>query len=210
MSDKFTKENLEAYLEELYTDDDPIRQEMEALAQEIKFPIVGLLSGRALYQMARMIGARRVFELGSGYGYSALFFARAVGDTGEVHCTDLSEKNIELAEDFLSRANVWPRITYHQEDAIAALRRVGGTWDLIYNDIQKSAYPETIELAYNHLCPGGLFISDNLFRWGRVLEQEQEEGTQGLIKFTHMLFDHPGFMTTIYPVRDGLSVALRL
>lgn len=209
MSEKFTKEHLEAYLQDLYYDDDSVRREMEALAQERSFPIVGPLAGRVLYQLTQMIGGKRVFELGSGYGYSALFFARAVGIDGEVHCTDFSGENIRQAEDFLGRAGMWSRITYHQEDAITALRRVGGTWDVVYNDIQKRAYPDTIELAYDHLRPGGLFITDNLFREGRVLDNEESEDTQGVIEFTHLLFDHPGFMTTIYPVRDGLSVALR-
>lgn len=210
MSKKFTKDHLEIYIQELYQDDDPVRREMEKMAQDRSFPIVGPLAGRVLYQLAQMIDAKRVFELGSGYGYSALFFARAVGADGEVHCTDFSDENIRQAEDFLSRAGVWSQITYHQEDAIAALRRVGGTWDVIYNDIRKRDYPDTIDLAYNHLRPGGLFITDNMFRRGRVLDNEDSEDTQGVIDFTRLLFDHPSFVTTIYPVRDGLSVALRL
>jgi predicted O-methyltransferase YrrM len=209
MSKKFTKENLEEYLRELYRDDDPVREAMETLAQELNFPIVGPLAGKVLYQLSLMIGAKRVFELGSGYGYSALFFARAVGENGQVHCTDFSTENIDKAKDFLGRAGLWPRITYHQEDAIAALRRVGGTWDVIYNDIQKTAYPETVELAYQHLRPGGLFISDNLFRGGLVFEQAQDAATQSVLEFTRRLFAHPGFVTSINPVRDGLSVAWR-
>lgn len=210
MSEKVTKDHFEEYLQELYRDDDPIQQEMEAWAKERSFPIVGPLAGRMLLQLAQMIGAKRVFELGSGYGYSALFFARAVGIDGKVHCTDFSDENIHQAEDFLGRAGVWPRITYHQEDALAALHRVGGMWDLIYNDIGKTAYPDTIELAYQHLRRGGLFISDNMFQGGRVLEQVVDEETQGVIEFTRLLFAHPGFLTTINPVRDGLSIALRL
>ena len=70
--------------------------------------------------LTRAIGARRVFELGSGYGYSALHFARAVGEGGQVHCTELSAENVELARGFLGRAGVWERVTYHQEEATAA------------------------------------------------------------------------------------------
>ena len=134
------------------------------MSRQRHFPIIGLLAGRHLYQLSRMIGARRVFELGSGYGYSALFFARAVGDQGEVHCTELSANNIQLAEQFLSRAGLWARVTYHREEATTALRRIGGLWDIIYNDIDKEGYPQTIELAYDHLRPGGLFIT-----WARVV-----------------------------------------
>jgi caffeoyl-CoA O-methyltransferase len=202
---------IEDYLRKLYDDGDPVRREMEELAQERRFPIVGPLVGRHLSLLARAISARRVFELGSGYGYSALFFARAVGEGGVLHCTELSEENVRLAEGFLRRAGVWERVTYHREEATAALRRVGGTWDIVYNDIDKDGYPETVELAYTHLRPGGLFITDNVLWSGRVLEGEDDGSpdTAGVKEFTRRLLAHPGFLTAIDPTRDGVAVALR-
>jgi caffeoyl-CoA O-methyltransferase len=202
---------VEAYLRQLYDDGDPVRREMEALAEQRRFPIVGPLVGRHLALLAQAVGARRVFELGSGYGYSALFFARAVGEGGEVHCTELSADNVALAEGFLRRAGVWDRVTYHREEATAALRRVGGTWDVVYNDIDKSGYPATVELAYAHLRPGGLFITDNVLWHGRVLEGEDDgtADTAGVKDFTRRLLEHPGFLTAIDPTRDGVAVALK-
>ena len=203
---------IQDYLRRLYDDGDPVRLEMEALGAERSFPIVGPLVGRHLGVLARAIGARKVFELGSGYGYSALHFARAVGEGGAVHCTELSAENVALARTFLERAGVWKRVTYHQEEATAALRRVGGTWDIVYNDIDKDGYPETVELAYTHLRPGGLFITDNVLWSGRVLEGKDDGSamTKGVKEFTRRLFAHRGFLTTIDPTRDGVAVALRL
>jgi predicted O-methyltransferase YrrM len=203
---------IEEYLRALYDDGDPVRHEMEALAAEKRFPIVGPLVGRELLLLARAIGAKRVFELGSGYGYSAHFFARAVGPEGSVHCTDLSEENVALAEKFLTRAGLWSRVTYHREEATAALRRVGGTWDIIYNDVDKEGYPDTVELAYRHLRPGGLFITDNVLWSGRVLPSERDAApsTRGIVEFTSRLLQHPGFLTSINPTRDGVAVALRV
>ena len=154
MSKPIVDPRIEEYLRRLYDDGDPVRLEMEALGRERRFPIVGPLVGRHLMVLARAIGARRVFELGSGYGYSALHFAQAVGPSGEVHCTDLSEENVRLAEGFLRRAGVWERVTYHREDAATALRRVGGTWDIVYNDIDKEGYPEVLDLAFERLRAG--------------------------------------------------------
>lgn len=211
MSEAFSLSQVNTYLRQLYADDDPVRREMEELARQRRFPIVGPIAGRHLYQLACMIGARRIFELGSGYGYSALHFARAVGPQGEIHCTELDAENIRLAEMYLGRAGLWPRVTYHQEEGSAALRRVGGTWDIIYNDIDKAGYPATIELAYQHLRPGGLFITDNLFWYGRVFNEAKDPDTQGIIEFIRQLFAHSGFISSIYPAgRDGLAVALRL
>jgi predicted O-methyltransferase YrrM len=203
--------DIEEYLRRLYDDGDPVRREMEELARERTFPIVGPLVGRSLVVLARSIGARRVFELGSGYGYSALHFARAVGEGGEVHCTELSAENVALARGFLSRAGVWERVTYHQEEATAALRRVSGTWDVVYNDIDKPGYPDTVDLAYERLRPGGLFISDNVLWSGRVLpgEDDGKPDTAGIREFTRRLLAHPGFLTFINPTRDGVSVSLR-
>jgi len=203
---------IEDYLRRLYDDGDPVRLEMEAVGAERKFPIVGPLVGRHLGVLARAIGARRVFELGSGYGYSALHFARAVGQGGEVHCTELDPGNVALARTFLEKAGVWDRVTYHGEEATAALRRVGGVWDIVYVDIDKDGYPDTVQLAYDHLRPGGLMITDNVLWSGRILDGQDDGSamTKGIREFTRRLFGHKGFLTTIDPTRDGVAVALRL
>jgi predicted O-methyltransferase YrrM len=212
MSVEIVDPRIMEYLRRLYDDGDPVRREMEALAQQRHFPIVGPLVGRHLELLTRAIGARRVFELGSGYGYSALHFARAVGEGGVVNCTELDDENIRLAEGFLTRAGVWGRVTYHREEATAALRRVGGTWDIVYNDIDKDGYPATVDLAHAHLRPGGLFITDNVLWSGRVLQGEDDGSamTRGVVEFTRRLLGHRGFLTAIDPTRDGVAVALRL
>jgi predicted O-methyltransferase YrrM len=203
---------IDEYLRRLYDDGQPVRREMEELGRTRDFPIVGPVVGRHLEVLARAIGARRVFELGSGYGYSAYFFARAVGAGGEVHCTELSAENVELARGFLGRAGLWDRVTYHQQEATAALRAVGGTWDVVYNDIDKDGYPATVDLAHAHLRPGGLFITDNVLWSGRILEGHHDgtAATQGVIEFTRRLLAHKGFLTSINPTRDGVAVAVRL
>jgi predicted O-methyltransferase YrrM len=199
------------YLRRLYDDGDPVRTEMEALAAKRRFPIVGPQVGRHLVLLTLAIGARRVFELGSGYGYSALHFARAVGEGGAVHCTELDEENVRLAQGFLTRAGLWGRVTYHREEATAALSRVGGTWDIVYNDIDKDGYPATVDLAHAHLRPGGLFITDNVLWSGRVLDGEDDgsAATRGVKEFTRRLLAHPGFLTAIDPTRDGVAVAVK-
>src|SRR3954469_6655497 len=196
---------IEEYLRRLYDDGDKVRLEMEELARQRKFPIVGPLVGRMLEVLTRTIGARRIFELGSGYGYSALHFARAAGAGASVHCTELSEENVSLAQGFLGRAGVWDRVTYHRQEATAALREVGGTWDIVYNDIDKDGYPAVVDLAYAHLRPGGLFITDNVLWCGRVLGGEDggTPATRGVKEFTRRLLGHRGFLTSIDPTRDG-------
>src|SRR6266511_2179699 len=106
---RWMDDGVEAYLTDLArAEHDPtVLVEMEARAAEHGFPIVGRATGRYLELAARSIGARRVMELGSGYGYSAYWFARAVGPGGEVVCTDGDPENAKLAADYLGRAELW-------------------------------------------------------------------------------------------------------
>src|SRR3954469_2539685 len=203
---------IEQYLKRLFDTGDAVQAEMEELARQRDFPIVGPLVGRLLQVLTRMTGARRIFELGSGYGYSALHFARAAGPGAGVHCTELAEENVRLAEQFLTRAGVWDRVTYHRQEATAALRETGGTWDIVYNDIDKDGYPAVVDLAYAHLRPGGLFITDNVLWSGRILpgRDDGKPATRGVVEFTRRLMAHKGFLTSINPTRDGVAVAVRV
>ena len=104
-----------------------------------------------------------------------------------MHCTDLDPDNARKAEEYLTRAGVYGRVTYHTDSATRALEKVGGTWDVIYNDIDKEGYPDTVDLAYRHLRPGGLFITDNVLWQGRVLEEPDGDSTRGVVEFTRRL-----------------------
>ena len=122
--------------------DDLVLVEMETLAAERDFPIVGRATGRYLELAARMVGARRVMELGSGYGYSAYWFARAVGPGGEVICTDGSADNAAKAELYLSKAGVWDRVRYRVGDALTGFAAEEGEFDIVYRDVDKLGYPD--------------------------------------------------------------------
>src|SRR3990170_8965390 len=109
---------IERYMKELAAvDDEPVLLEMEALAKENGFPIIGRLCGQLLELTARAVGARRIFELGSGFGYSAYWFSRATGPDGEIHLTDTDPQNEKKALDFLGRAGLLEPIRYHVSDA---------------------------------------------------------------------------------------------
>ncbi len=128
-------------LDEKY--DDPVLLEMEKLAEDNHFPIVGRLSATFLEVMALTVGARTVFELGSGFGYSAWWFTRAVGPEGTVYCTDGDPDNRVKAEGFLTRAGRWDRVNYRTGMAQDLMADTLGEFDIVYNDVLKPQYPET-------------------------------------------------------------------
>ena len=148
--------------------DEPVLLEMEAEARELGFPIVGRNVGVTLWTLAASIGARRVFELGSGFGYSAYWFARATGAEGEIHLTDGDAANERKAADYLGRASVWDRVTYHVGDALTSFAAVDGDFDIVYDDIDKHGYPDAWRAARDRVRVGGLYICDNTLWYGRV------------------------------------------
>lgn len=193
---------------------DPVLVEMEARAAEHGFPIIGRAAGRFLETTARMIGARRVCELGSGYGYSAWWFARAVGDDGEVVCTDGSPDNARRAEDYLRRAGVWDRVDFRVGDALEQLAATDGEFDIVYCDVDKDGYPDCWEAARDRIRVGGLWLCDNVLWDGLVATGEDREGlpgwTDAIRRMNRAVATDPDYLTTIAPIRDGVMLSLRI
>lgn len=201
---------IDAYLNKLTQQhDDPVLLEMEQLAEKHRFPIVGRLSGVFLEAMALTLGARTVFELGSGFGYSAWWFTRAVGPEGTVYCTDGDPANRTAAEQFLTRAGRWDRVNYRTGTAQDLLADTLGAFDIVYNDVLKLQYPETWLQAKDRVRPGGLYIADNVLWSGRIVmpNPERRDETEAILRHNELVFADPDFDAFIHPVRDGLLVA---
>lgn len=114
---------------------------MEQYARETAFPIIGPLVGSLLQQLVHLTGARRVFEMGSGYGYSAIWFALAMQPDGKVECTEADDNNIKRGIEYADRAGVGDKIIWHHGDALEVLQSAAGQYDIILNDVHKEQYP---------------------------------------------------------------------
>jgi predicted O-methyltransferase YrrM len=189
---------------------EPVLLEMEREGRERDFPIVGRNVGATLEVLARSIGARRVMELGSGFGYSAYWFARAVGDDGEVHCTDGDPENARKAEGYLQRAGVWDRVAYHVGDAVEQMATVEGEFDIVYDDIDKHGYPAAWLAARERIRVGGLYLCDNVLWSGRILAPDADRNTAAILEHNRQIAGDEQFLSTIVPTRDGVFVALRV
>ena len=198
---------VESYISSLQPKPDAVLAEIEALAEKRSFPIVGRQAGILLGMLARVMGARRVLELGSGFGYSALWFARAIPADGKVICTDLSRDNRELAMGYFRTAGVEARVEFLVGDALQIARGLSGTFDIIFNDIDKEYYPESVETAVRLLRTGGLFITDNALWDGKVADDDVNDATtEGVRSFNRIIFSRPELESIILPVHDGLAV----
>ena len=196
-------------------DDEPVLLEMEKLAEANDFPIIGRLCGQVLELAARSIGAHRIFEMGSGYGYSAYWFSRATGAGGEIHLTDTDPDNERKATDFLARAGLLDPIEYHVASAFDAFDETEGDFDVVYCDIDKGDYLEAWQRGSARVRVGGLYICDNMLWSGRVTGESDEEDKRpewtSAIKATNeAIFADPRWRKTIVPLRDGVVLALRV
>src|SRR3990172_991544 len=203
---------LHQYLDGLLPPRPAEMQAMEAYAKQNKFPIVGPAAGYFCYQLARLIGAKRIFELGSGYGYSTAWFARAVKENGGgtvyhvVWDDDLSQR----ARKHLSVLGYDGIIQYRVSEAIKALRETEGPFDLIFNYIEKDGYPASLPIIKEKLRPGGLLITDNMLFHGTIFDpQNHTKSVEGVREFTRLVMNDPALTASIVPIRDGLLVAQR-
>ena len=203
---------LDAYLEELVPARPPELVTMEEYARERHFPIIGPAAGQLCYQLARMVGARRIFEMGSGYGYSTAWFARAVQENGggEVYHVVWDEELSSRARGHLTRLGFADIVRYRVGEAVGALEQTDGPFDLIFNDIDKEAYATALPAITAKLRSGGVLVVDNTLWSGRVWdERDQSASTRGIREFTRLVTGDPGWIVSLVPIRDGLTVAYR-
>jgi predicted O-methyltransferase YrrM len=205
-----TVPTVEDYVYNILPARDEVLAEMEAEAAKNKIPIVGPAVGRIFYQLAAMIQAKAIFEMGSAIGYSTIWWARAVADGGRVVYTDGDPKNAERARGYFQRAGVANRISLKTGDALELLSEEKQQFDIIFNDVDKEDYPRVLRLVPPRLRKGGLFVTDNVLWSGRVTEKKGTDArTRAIQEFNLALYKSPDFYTTILPVRDGVAVALK-
>lgn len=200
------------YLDDLVPPRPPELEAMEAYARDTRFPIIGPATGQLCYQVARMIGATRVFELGSGFGYSTAWFARAVQENGGgvVHHVVWDEELSRRARGHLSTLGYDGIVEYTVSEAVAALRETQGPFDLIFCDIDKRGYVAALPVMREKLRQGGALIVDNMLWHGRIFnEGDDSPETEGVREMTRLVTDDPGWIASVVPIRDGVLVAYK-
>ena len=205
-------DKVQEYLTSLVPPREPELQKMEDYAEKNGFPIIGPSCGYYCYQLARMINARSVFELGSGYGYSTAWFAKAVKENGGgmVHHTVWDEDLSKRAQGHLSALGSADLVEFHLSEAVQALRQTDGPFDIIFNDIDKEGYPDSLPVIKEKLRHGGLLIIDNMIWHGQILDlNDQEKSTEAIHRFTRDITTDLDWIVSLIPVRDGMIVAYK-
>ncbi|MFQ5907729.1 MAG: O-methyltransferase [Thermoplasmata archaeon] len=201
-------EAISGYLDGLLPERDAVLTRLEAEAHEEDIPIVGPRVGGLLQILVSLVGARRVLELGTAVGYSAIWMARGMSPGGELISVEARQSMAERARRNVDEAGLGDVIDVRLGQALSTLPAVEGDFDLIFNDIDKESYPEVIPWAKKLLRPGGLLVTDNVLWGGRVADpSEQDSWTEAIRTYNRTLGEDEDMETVILPVRDGVSVS---
>lgn len=204
-----TDPRIEEYLRRLAPEDDSHLIAMEERAKELAFPIVGRLVGRLLYLLTRLRQPQLVVELGSGFGYSAWWFARAVSITATVVMTDRDGANLDYARTMFRQNGLGDRLQFREGDALEIGREYRDI-DILFIDLDKEQYRLAAETMIPRLAKNALIIADNALWYGRVAEGDDDPETRGIQEFNAFMCSRRDFFTTIIPLRDGVMLAYRL
>jgi caffeoyl-CoA O-methyltransferase len=202
---------VESYIDNLQRHRHPVYREMERRAERSGFPIIGPQVGALLAVLTRLGSARRILELGSGFGYSALWFAEALPEEGSVICTDFSSQHKAEAEQYFRRAGQQKKLRFMVGEALQILEELEAPFDIILNDIDKQDYPRTLPLVLPRLRSNGLFITDNTLWYGSVIQEDPSSAsTLGVRRFNEMIAASGQLISLLLPIRDGVTVALKV
>jgi caffeoyl-CoA O-methyltransferase len=204
----YIQDDVEGYLYQLLPERDGVLRAMEEYAEQHRVPIIGPAVARLLSLFVQVSGAKRIFEMGSAIGYSTIWLARAAGPKGKVIYTDGDPEKANRAKDYFRRAGVAKRIEVRVGIAQELLKKTPGTFDLIFNDVDKHQYPSALEAALPKIKRGGLFITDNTLWSGKAARPAAvgDADTLGVQEFNRLVYESKQLYPVLIPLRDGVTV----
>ena len=225
MPDYEISEFLESYATALGPESDDVIEEMGAQARREGFPYVGPAVGGWLAMCARFADADRVFEFGSGFGYSAYWFARELPENGQVVLTEIDEDELDQAREYLDRGGLADRAAFEHGDAVETIESYDGPFDAVLIDCQKERYAEAFEAVRDKVAPGGIVTADNVVAGGSIDAGDLHEYfaadgdatgtgpmdgmTEGIAGYLDAVQGDDAFETTLLPLGEGVSVSHR-
>ncbi len=168
----------------------------------------GHVQGRILSTFSHMLQPKRILEIGTYTGYSAICLAEGLAPGGKLHTIDINEELEDMVKGYLAKAKMEDRIQMHIGNAMQIIPSLNETWDLVFIDADKENYAHYYDLVFDHLRPGGYIIADNVLWSGKVVERvsAKDHETQALIDFNTKVHEDARVENVLFPVRDGLMV----
>lgn len=211
----FLSPEITAYAEAHTSPESPLLQRLtrETYAK-ILYPrmLSGHFQGRLLAMLSQMIRPKRILEIGTFTGYSALCLAEGLAEGGTLTTLDANEELEEFTRRFFAESGLADRIDYRIGEALALLPGLPGPFDLVFLDADKLAYSTYFDLIFDKLSPGGFLLADNVLWSGKVIQptEKPDKDTQALLDFNAKIHADPRVENLLLPMRDGLMVVRKI
>jgi caffeoyl-CoA O-methyltransferase len=168
----------------------------------------GHVQGKILQMICRMAQPKRILELGTFTGYSAISMALATPPDAIIHTIEISDEREEIINKYIAKADLGNKIVCHFGDAKAIIPTFSDPFDLVFIDADKREYPEYYRLVFDLVKPGGYILADNILWDGKVIDPQcfDEPQTKGILEFNQLVQNDPRVENVIFPFRDGMMV----
>ncbi len=202
---------LENYILAHIDEEDSVLQELERdTFLNVLCPrmLSGHVQGSMLTMLSQMIHPKRILEIGTYTGYSAICLAKGLQDHGYLHTIEINDELESMAQKYFEKAGLQHKILQHIGDAKEVIPNLQEYFDLVFIDGDKRDYVAYFDLVIDKVPPGGMLIADNILWSGKVMEKvdPKDEQTQGILAFNKKVKDDPRVRQTIMPLRDGLML----
>lgn len=210
----FISEKLEDYVVQ-HTENEPelLRELSRETFQKMLQPrmLSGHFQGRVLSFLSKLIRPKKILELGTFTGYSALCLAEGLDKDGELHTIDKNEELVSFQRRYFNRSINGSKIHQHTGCALEIIKKLNYKFDLIFIDADKSNYVNYFNLLADKIKRGGVLISDNVLWSGKVIEplENSDLSTKVLLEYNKLLKEDPRFETILLPIRDGLTLSIK-
>ena len=201
---------LQAYLEGLVPERDPVLARMEEEADREGIPIVDTHEGAFLRLLVQIAGAKRILELGTATGYSGIWLLRGTSG-GTLTSFEVDGKRAARARANFAEAGLGKQALVLEQDAVSGLEKLQGRFDACFIDLLNSFPSEDVtrrvlELCIEHLDGGALLMADNALRQGEVVKPKSQQA-RNVAFYNEQVAKHPRLDSVVVPIRDGLSIA---
>jgi len=161
--------------------------------------------------LARMSSARRILEIGSGAGYSALWFMKGMGSDGTLDAIEYNSDTAKVLAAVARKGGYNSRIRIHNGSALAILKRLDRPYDIVFIDADKDEYPDYLDHALRLTRKGSIIVADNMLWSGAAVRGDRsKEGVRGIVEYTKRVFKDARLSSIIIPLGDGLAVSYRI
>ena len=170
--------------------------------------ISGHYQGRILSLISKIISPKKILEIGTYTGYSAICLCEGMDKDGILHTIDNNKELVEIQNKYFKKANLKDKIVQHSGDAKNIISSIDEEFDIVFIDADKESYPEYYDLIINKVRSGGIIIADNILWSGKILEkvEKDDQATKSIIEFNNKIIEDDRVKNIILPIRDGLNI----